>query len=34
VRLTIDLLELDTVVPVVGSLAEISSGGGKREARP
>ena len=34
VRLTIDLLELGTVVPVVGSLAEISSGDGEQTARP
>ena len=34
VRLTIDLLELGTVVPVVGSAAEIGSGIAGREARP
>ncbi len=34
VRLTIDLLELGTVVPIVESAAQITSGGTEQEARP
>ncbi len=34
VRLTIDLLELGTAVPIVASAAEIGSDAGERNARP
>ena len=34
VRLTIDLLDLGTVVPIVTSAAEIPGGASEREARP
>ena len=34
VRLTVDLLELDTVVPIVGAVAEIPSAAVERDARP
>ncbi len=34
VRLTLDLLELGSVMPIVASAIEITSGAGQREARP
>jgi hypothetical protein len=34
VRLTIDLLDLGSLVPIVGSIFEITSGVADRKARP